>query len=83
MEVVEFLLSRKAKTNIPDKEGTTPLLQACMTSSLRIIPLLLARGAVPTAANKEGVSPLSYARKSGKKDMIEMLERSNGSCSVQ
>jgi ankyrin repeat protein/WD40 repeat protein len=62
-DVVDCLLKNKAAVNIPDENGTTPLLQACMSSAFKVIPLLLAQGANPETPNKEGVSPMSYARK--------------------
>ena len=48
----DFLISKKADPNIPDKKGFTPLMIAAQRGNLEIIALLLNAGADEKLMNK-------------------------------
>ncbi|XP_029473099.1 myotrophin isoform X1 [Rhinatrema bivittatum] len=47
-EILEFLLSKGANINAPDKHGITPLLSACYEGHARCVKLLLSKCAGPS-----------------------------------
>jgi ankyrin repeat protein len=57
----------------PNKEGSTPLLEAVMQDHLDAAKHLLARGAKANAANRYRVTPLYVATLHGNADMMAVL----------
>ena len=73
-QMVNFLVSRKARINGKDKFGQTPLMLVVeKTSSEKLAPLLLELGADPFINNNAGDSPLHYASQFGKMALVKLL----------
>ncbi len=67
------LIRAGADVNLPEPDGTTPLLWAVYNSSPEIVQLLLDAGADPNIANDLDISPLLQASRYGNADMITAL----------
>jgi ankyrin repeat protein len=67
------LIAAGADVNVPEPDGTTPLLWAVYNSSPELVELLLEAGADPNAANALGLSPLVQAARNGNAELISAL----------
>lgn len=68
-----LLIADGADVNLPEPDGTTPLLWAVYNTSPELVELLLDAGADPNAANKLGLSPLVQAARNGNAELISAL----------
>lgn len=59
---VELLLSAGADANLPDSDGTPPLIHAVLADSAPVVQLLLNAGAIPTATDAEGRRAIDFSR---------------------
>ncbi|KAF3200935.1 hypothetical protein TWF679_000560 [Orbilia oligospora] len=83
VKTVKLLLDHKADTNLYNKRGLTPLLEAARVGNLEIVNILLERGAntefrsigTSSSSTIAGRTPLSFAAESGNKLLIELLLR--------
>jgi ankyrin repeat protein len=58
-DIVRAMLDKGANVNAADSDGTTVLMQACLSrNSLDLVPLLIGKGANVNAAGREGKSVL-------------------------
>ncbi|HLK58421.1 MAG TPA: ankyrin repeat domain-containing protein [Chthonomonadaceae bacterium] len=82
-DCVKLLLDRGADINAdspPPGQGTA-LMHAVIKGHLQVVKLLLARGAnpntsiLPIVAHATRTSPLSYARDSGREDIVTVLKK--------
>jgi len=69
-EVVRLLLTGRARTDVSDKEGKTPLHHAHLTE---VVTLLLTGGARTDVADKEGWTPLHWAAWGGHPEVARLL----------
>ncbi len=76
------LINSGADINLPEPDGTTPLLWAVYNSSSELVQLLLDADADPNIPNKLGITPLLQASRYGDAGMITMLIRSGASLVV-
>uniref|UniRef100_A0AAZ1XEC4 Myotrophin n=1 Tax=Oreochromis aureus TaxID=47969 RepID=A0AAZ1XEC4_OREAU len=60
-DVVEFLISKGADINAPDKHGFTPLMTACFEGHLSCVKLLLEKGADKDQKSPDGMTALEAA----------------------
>jgi len=65
--------------NLPEPDGTTPLLWAVYNSSPELVNLLLDQGADPNIANDLEITPLLQASRYGNAQIISMLLGSGAS----
>lgn len=67
------LIAAGADVNLPEPDGTTPLLWAVYNSSPELVQFLLDAGADPNIPNKLDISPLLQASRYGDTGMINAL----------
>ena len=67
------LITAGADVNLPEPDGTTPLLWAVYNSSPELVQLLLDAGADPNIPNSLDITPLLQASRYGNADMISAL----------
>lgn len=67
------LISAGADVNLPEPDGTTPLLWAVYNVSPALVDMLLAAGADPNTPNALGITPLLQASRYGNAEMISAL----------
>lgn len=73
LDLVTYLLSKRAKVAIANVDGDTPLHRAAADGSKEILQLLLKRGALYYAKNKKGRTPLFNAALHGEVEVAEVL----------
>ncbi len=62
MEIIKVLLEHNAKLNVPDNNGTTPLIYATIFNHTEIAELLFAKGSDPNLKDHSGKSAAVYAK---------------------
>ncbi|MGP1609222.1 MAG: ankyrin repeat domain-containing protein [Burkholderiales bacterium] len=67
------LISAGGDINLPEPDGTTPLLWAVYNSSSELVQLLLEAGANANAANDLDITPLLQASRNGNAELVSML----------
>jgi|GEM_PF-1253826 len=72
-DVVEYLLSRGARMDIPDNNGYFPLNWAIMLQHVDTVRLFIQKGAPVTQKSIGGMTPLHDAAYAGNKDIVELL----------
>jgi hypothetical protein len=72
-EVVDFLLSRKASTEVKDDQGFTPLHLAVLHGRLDIVKHLVQHGADVNAVTAAGNTPMHLALKNGHTEIAAYL----------
>jgi ankyrin repeat protein len=72
-EVMEVLLAKKAKADVRNELGSTPLAEAVKLSESRLVKMLLDAGSGPEGANDDGQTALMIALKNADLPIVEML----------
>lgn len=73
-QVVEWLLSKKADVNKPNKQGVTPLIATAQSSEgFKIAKILLAHGADPNRQDAEGRTALMHSSENYYADTASVL----------
>uniref|UniRef100_A0A0B7BP65 Uncharacterized protein n=1 Tax=Arion vulgaris TaxID=1028688 RepID=A0A0B7BP65_9EUPU len=70
-EVIEYLLSKGANINAPDKYGISPLLSAIFEGHTPSVKLLLERGADKSGKSPDGASYIDCAEKDEIKALLK------------
>lgn len=70
---LRLLIQKKAKLDVKDKKGRTPLLTACTRLNFSAVQILIGCGANPTLADNENTTPLIAASKSGSERIAKLL----------
>ena len=73
LELVKYLLNKRANVSIPDVYGDTPLHRAAADGSSDILDLLMKSGALYYAKNKKGRTPLFNAALHGEVEAAKLL----------
>lgn len=72
-ELLDLLLSRKAKVDATNAEGQTALLAAAHSDRKELVAKLLAAGANPNARARDGSTALMFAADAGAWTVVEVL----------
>jgi len=70
---VRELIAAGGDVNVPEADGSTPLLWAAYHSHPEMVTALLEAGADPNAANRFGITPLMQASRYGDEPVIRAL----------
>ncbi|XP_072311255.1 myotrophin [Eucyclogobius newberryi] len=70
-EVVEYLISKGANVNAPDKHGITPLLAACYEGHVSCVKILLEKGADKSCKGPDGQSAFEAAESDAVKALLK------------
>jgi len=73
LDTARQLIASGMDINLPEPDGTTPLLWAVYNNSPALVHMLLDAGADPNIANALNISPLLQASRYGNADMIKAL----------
>ena len=71
--IVEYLLSKKAPVNEPNRYGKTPLTIAIGLDNPGLVRVLLQGGASANQPDANGTYPLAYARKYNRENKAEIV----------
>uniref|UniRef100_A0A8C6TNC9 Myotrophin n=1 Tax=Neogobius melanostomus TaxID=47308 RepID=A0A8C6TNC9_9GOBI len=71
VEVVEYLISKGANVNAPDKHGITPLLSACYENHASCVKILLEKGADKECKGPDGLSAFEAAESDAVKALLK------------
>lgn len=75
-ELVEQILAERPQlVNRKDKNGRTPLHEACTSGDRHTVKVLLQHGADPHVVDKQGQTPLDRARAHRQRTVIKLLEQ--------
>lgn len=72
-ELLDALLARKAKADVSNEFGSTPLAEAVKLADARMVRTLVDAGSGPEGANLDGESALMLAIKGGWMPIVQML----------
>jgi len=72
-ELIEALIAKKAKVDVTNEFGSTPLAEAVKLADARMVKMLLDGGAGVEAPNQDGQTALMLAIKTGELPIVEML----------
>jgi len=72
-ELLDALIAKKAKADVANELGSTPIAEAAKLADARLVKTLLAAGAGPEGANADGETALMLAIKTGELPVVEML----------
>jgi ankyrin repeat protein len=78
-ELLDALISRKAKADVSNEFGSTPLAEAAKLMDARMVKMLLDAGSGPEGANRDGETALMLAIKTGELPIVEMLIKAGAS----
>src|SRR5436190_5508407 len=72
-ELLDALIARKAKADVTNEFGDTPLAEAVKVANRRMVKTLLSAGAGVEGANLDGETALMLAIKTGDVPIVQML----------
>jgi ankyrin repeat protein len=72
-ELLDALIAKKAKVDVANEFGSTPLAEAAKLADARMVRTLLDAGARPDIPNQDGETALMLAIKTGELPVVEML----------
>jgi uncharacterized protein len=72
-EILDALIAKKAKVEVSNQFGATPLAEAAKLGDSRMVKALLDAGAKPDTPNQDGETALMSAIKTGELPVVEML----------
>jgi ankyrin repeat protein len=72
-ELLDALIAKKAKVDVTNEFGSTPLAEAGKLGEARMVKALLDAGARPDTPNQDGETALMLAIKTGELPVVEML----------
>jgi len=77
LEIVEILIKNKAKINLQDNEGWTPLMRASLAGDEKIVKLLIKKGAIINYQNKFSESAIFHSAQSNCEECFKIILKNN------
>jgi ankyrin repeat protein len=81
-ELLDALIAKKAKVDVTNEFGSTPLAEAIKLADARMVKTLLDAGANHESPNQDGETALMLALKSGELPIVEMLIKAGANVNV-
>ena len=81
-ELLDALIAKKAKVDVPNEFGSYPLTEAVKLADARMVKTLLDAGAGPESPNPDGETALMLAIKTGDLPIVEMLVKAGVNVNV-
>jgi len=81
-ELLDTLIAKKAKVDITNEFGSSPLAEAVKLADARMVKALLDAGAGPESPNLDGETALMVAIKTGELPIVEMLIKAGAKVNV-
>ena len=81
-ELMEALLAKKAKADVRNELGSTPLAEAVKLGDARLVKMLLDAGSGPEGTNDDGQSALMLAIKNGDLALVQLLVNAGANVNV-
>jgi ankyrin repeat protein len=81
-ELLEALITKKAKADVKNELGSTPLAEAVKVGDARMVKMLLDAGSGSEGANEDGQSALMLAIKNGDLAIVQMLVNAGANVNV-
>ncbi len=81
-ELLDALIAKKARVEVTNEFGSTPLAEAVKLADARMVKTLLDAGAGVEGANQDGQTALMLAIKTGELPVVEMLLKSGANVNV-
>ena len=78
LEVIKYLVKKRADINLQDRIGNTPLHFAAQKGKIRVVKFLMEKRALINKLNKKGKTPLDLAYENGHKALASALEKAGG-----
>src|SRR3954471_542011 len=72
-ELLDALIAKKAKVDVRNEFGSTPLAEAAKLTDVRMVKILLDAGSGPEGATPEGETALMLAIKTGELQVVQTL----------
>jgi uncharacterized protein len=82
-ELVDALITKKAKVEVANQFGSTPLAEAAKLADARMVKALLDAGAKPDTPNQDGETALMLAIKTGELPVVEMLMKAGANVNAR
>jgi ankyrin repeat protein len=81
-ELLDALIAKKAKVDVTNEFGATPLAEAANLADARMVKTLLDAGAGPEGANADGETALMLAIKTGELPVVDLLIKAGANVNV-
>jgi ankyrin repeat protein len=81
-ELLQALIAKKAKVDVSNEFGSTPLAEAARLADAVMVKMLLDAGAGPEGANQDGETALMVAIKTGELPVVELLVKAGANVNV-
>ncbi len=82
-ELLDTLIAHKAKVEVANQFGSTPLAEAAKLGDARMVKALLDAGARPDTPNQDGETALMLAIKTGELPVVEMLVKAGANVNAK
>jgi ankyrin repeat protein len=82
-EVLDALIAKRAKVDVANEFGSTPLGEAASLGDARMVESLLHAGARPDLPNQDGETPLMLAIKSGALPVVDLLVKAGANVNAR
>jgi uncharacterized protein len=82
-EILDALIAKKAKVDVVNEFGSTPLAEAAKLADARMVRALLDAGAKPDMPNQDGETALMLAIKTGELPVVQMLVKAGANVNAR